>query len=70
MKCQDIDKNKLFTISFIKVILQHFEVICGRIRNTLFSSYLMNGPNKLQYYTTLGLKSFSRGKYSSLLGKL
>jgi len=41
MKCQDIDKNKLFTISFIKVILQHFEVICGRIR-IIFLSVLLS----------------------------
>ncbi len=32
--------------------------VSGRIHKTSLSSYLTNGPNKLEFYVTLGWKGF------------
>jgi hypothetical protein len=47
----------------------HNEIDCrGRIYNTSFSLLLVNGPNKLECYITLGWKGFPDTKPSSLSG--
>jgi hypothetical protein len=39
-----------------------------RIHNTSFTSSIMNGPNKLEHYITIGWKGFARNKHFSLFG--
>ncbi len=42
----------------------------GCVHNTLFSLLLINEPNKLECYVSLGRKGLSRNKHSSFLSLL